>query len=392
MNTPDTGTRSGLPRVLIVSTNADLAGAPAHVRDLVLSLRDRYAFTVVFGEDGPIRDTLADQGIATRILPGMRSAITPLTDLRTIGQLLGIIRDVKPAVVHAHSTKAGLVARVAGRLAGVPVAYSVHGWGFGPGRPRLQSIFVRASERLLAPVTQAFLSVSATDAATGRRALGLTERTLHLVRNGVPDTDARADPGRQADFVMVARTDYAKNHQMALEAFSRTAGRAGVETRFTCVGGGTDDPAFIRDARRWAGDAAPRLDLLGARADIPDLLSRHGVFVLSSRYEGLPLSIIEAMRSGLPVIATRVGGVPELVIDGETGLLVGPDDVGAMADAMRRLASDSALRSRLGAAGRQRFVEHFTVERMRQRIAGVYDALIAAGASLPAAGPISKAG
>ncbi len=128
------------------------------------------------------------------------------------------------------------------------------------------------------------------------------------------------------------------------------------------------------------------------RADIPDLLSRHGVFVLSSRYEGLPLSIIEAMRSGLPVIATRVGGVPELVIDGETGLLVGPDDVGAMADAMRRLTSDSALRSRLGAAGRQRFVEHFTVERMRQRIAGVYDALIAAGASLPAAGPFSKAG
>ncbi len=388
MNTPDTGTRSGLPRVLIVSTNADLAGAPAHVRDLVLSLRDRYAFTVVFGEDGPIRDTLADQGIATRILPGMRSAITPLTDLRTIGQLLWIIRDVKPAVVHAHSTKAGLVARVAGRLAGVPVAYSVHGWGFGPGRPRLQSVFVRASERLLAPATQAFLSVSATDAETGRRALGLTERTLHLVRNGVPDTDARADPGRQADFVMVARTDYAKHHQMALEAFSRTAGDA----RFTCVGGGTDDPAFVRDARRWAGDAASRLDLLGARADIPDLLSRHGVFVLSSRYEGLPLSIIEAMRSGLPVIATRVGGVPELVIDGETGLLVGPDDVGAMADAMRRLASDSALRSRLGAAGRQRFVEHFTVERMRQRIAGVYDALIAAGASLPAAGPFSKAG
>lgn len=363
---------SAKPKVLVVSTNADLAGAPNHVRDLVFALRGQFAFTVVFGESGPIRDELIANGIPTAILPGMRSAISPLADARTVLQLYRIVRRTRPAIIHAHSSKAGLVARAAGLLARVPVAYTVHGWGFGAGRPKLQSALVRLSEMIVAPLTQAFLAVSKADAQAGRDALRIAGKRLHVVPNGVPEREAPPSRGATAGFIMVARTDYAKNHQTAISAFSKVA----CSMHFTCVGGGTDDPEFAEQARGWAGEAAPRLRLLGSRGNVPDLLASHSVFVLSSRYEGMPLSIIEAMRSGLPVIASRVGGVPELVVDGETGILFEAGDVDEMSRAMQRLIDDPQLCRRMGDAGRKRYLAHFTVERMGSQIAAVYESLI----------------
>ena len=110
-----------LKTVLIISTNADRAGAPTHVRDLVMALKDRFRFVVAFGENGPIRDFLAERGIETHVSPGLRSAISPLKDLRVIGELRAHIRATRPDLIHVHSSKASLVGRVAGCLEGVPV-------------------------------------------------------------------------------------------------------------------------------------------------------------------------------------------------------------------------------------------------------------------------------
>ncbi|MGE0315483.1 MAG: glycosyltransferase family 4 protein [Lautropia sp.] len=359
---------ASLPKVLLVSTNADLAGAPSHVRDLVLGLRHAFRFTVVFGEDGPIRQRLADAQVRTIVLDGMRSEISPARDLRVVRALGRIIREEAPALIHAHSAKAGMVARLAGAFARVPVVYTVHGWGFGEGRPRLQGLILRGIETLLAPSTRQFISVSRADAALARRALRVDESRCLVIPNGVADTPRRAQPASHAGFVMVARTCFAKDHESALRAFGGVAG----DHAFTCVGGGTDEPGFRDAVRRWAGNAASRVDLLGNRPGVDDILASQGIFVLSSRYEGMPLSIIEAMRSGLPVIATRVGGVAELVDDGVNGLLVDAGDVGAMRGAMQRLADDPSLRARLGAAGRARYEQSFSADRMNRRIADVY--------------------
>ena len=354
---------------LLVSTNADLAGAPSHVRDLVAALSHRYRFTVVFGEEGPIESELRARGIATRVLPGMRSAISPLRDLRSVVSLGRLIRELRPHVIHAHSSKAGMVARAAGAIGSVPVIYTVHGWGFGEGRPPLQSLMVRWAEKWFAPLTTRYIAVSQTVADMGCEWLGLDNRRFEVIPNAVTSSPHLARPESSAGFIMVARTGFQKDHETALRAHAAL----GMDLPFTCVGGGTDNPAFAARVRSWTGDRASAVSLLGARPDVARLLADNGVFVLSSRYEGMPLSIIEAMRSGLPVIASRVGGVPELVEDGLTGILVEPGDVAALSAAMRRLAGDPALRQAMGAAGRDRYLAHFSIDQMRARIADVYD-------------------
>ena len=129
------------------------------------------------------------------------------------------------------------------------------------------------------------------------------------------------------------------------------------------VGDGPDRPSVEAEVRRLGLQDA--VALAGTRDDVPELLARADVFALSSRSEGAPLSILEAMAAGLPVVSSRVGGVPELVVDGETGLLVPPGDPAAMAVALGRLVADAGLRYRLGAAGRERAQRCFDLRRQR---------------------------
>ncbi len=367
------GTR---PPILVVSTNADRAGAPVHVRDLVLALKDRYRFVVVFGEDGPIRDSLNQAGVETHVIDNMRSEISPLKDVGVVKALRAHIRRVNPALIHLHSSKASLVGRFAGHLEGVPVVYTIHGWGFGEGRPRLRSLLVQASEYLTRGYVSSYLAVSEADARIGQAALGISGTRMRVIHNGVGDVDGpeRARPGADGGFVMVARTGQQKDHQTALRAF----GQVQSSMRFTCIGGGTDDPAFAQQARNWAGPAAPRVDLLGSRPDIPALLAASSIFVLCSLFEGLPIAIIEAMRAGLPVIATDCGGVSELVVDGETGRLVAPGDIAGAARAMQELAASPDLRERFGVAGRMRYEQMFSLPQMSAKLASAYDDLVGA--------------
>lgn len=365
------------PTVLIVSTNADRAGAPTHVRDLVLALHDRFRFVVIFGEEGPIRDTLAASGIETRVIADLRSAISPLKDLKVIRALRDHIRSVRPDLIHVHSSKASLVGRAAGSLEGVPVIYTVHGWGFGAGRPRVQSLMVWASEWATRRMVDQYLAVSEADARDGERALGLKADRIRAVPNGVVDGGPRADPRHGDGFVMVARADasrgnHQKDHETALRAFARVQ----TDLTFSFIGDGTATPAFEALAREWAGPAADRVRLLGGRSDVAERLAASAVFVLASRYEGLPLSILEAMRGGLPVIATDVGGVCELVQDGKTGHLVRREDPDDLARAMQALADDPGLRARMGQAGRARFEAQFSMERLRERVTGIYHELL----------------
>lgn len=378
----DTGpARDPRPTIFIISTNADRAGAPVHVRDVVLSLQNRYRFIVVFGEDGPIREILAATGIETHVIASMRSVISPMKDVGVVRTLREHIRRSRPALVHVHSAKASLVGRFAAALEGIPVLYTVHGWGFGDGRPRLRGLVIKASEYLTRGYVSRYLAVSRADADAGIAQLSIDESKMRIIHNGVADEGQRARPEGEGGFVMVARTDTAKNHEMALRAF----GRVDTSLRFVCVGGGTDAPDFVQQALGWAGPAASRLDLLGARQDVGALLAAGSVFILTSRYEGLPLAIIEAMRAGLPVIATGCGGVPELVVDGVTGRLVAPGDVAGAARAMQEFADDPALRRRLGQAGRERFEAAFDLANMSDKLARTYDELVHAGLKQPVA-------
>jgi glycosyltransferase involved in cell wall biosynthesis len=354
-------------RVVLVSTNADLAGAPLHVRTLALELSERgFAVAVVFGQEGPVEAGLRAAGITCHVVPTMRSEIHPAKDRRSIDALARLLRAHRPDVVHAHSAKAGMVARIAARRLGIPCVYTVHGWGFGPGRPWLRALLLGAVERSLVGATDRFIAVSEVDARLGRQRLAIPSGAITTIRNGIADTPWRARPAASRVVAMVARDCMPKDYATLLRA------AAGLDCEVWCIGSGTDTAAFRDAARRTGADVERRVRFLGARTDVAELLARCGVFVLSSDFEGLPLSVIEAMRAGLPTVASDVGGMRELVAPGRTGMLFAPRDHVALRSHLESLLAAPERRDTLGATARRVFERRFALAPMIDRTIDVY--------------------
>jgi glycosyltransferase involved in cell wall biosynthesis len=351
-------------RILMVVTNADLAGAPVHVRDLALGLLARgFNLHVVFGDDGPICDQLTQAGIATSCVPTLRSNINPWQDWQSFKTLCAIVNSVKPTVLHLHSSKAGLVGRlVAWRLA-LPAVYTVHGWGFGPGRRKVVSLFVRMTEWLCRPLTARYIAVSETDHLMGMSHLSIKPDTIQTIYNGSafvagPHT---ANPGCMV-VVMVARNDHPKDYTTLFRALAKANFDEAI-----LVGKGTDAEAFKNQAQNILGPKVDRLKFLGASSQVEALLAQANVMVLSSRFEGLPISLIEGMSKGLVLLASRVGGVPELVQVGVNGFLFDAGDDEALAAHLNNLYQNPHLRQSMGAASLQRFTADFELDAMVEK-------------------------
>jgi glycosyltransferase involved in cell wall biosynthesis len=206
-----------------------------------------------------------------------------------------------------------------------------------------------------------------------------------LIPNGVPTDEYAPDPDTRAQWrqahgiephatvlVHVGRFAPPKNHALLIEAFAQV--RSDAPLYLLLVGGGELENA-VREQVAGLG-LQGRVRFLGVRADVADILRASDMFVLSSRWEGNPLSVMEAMAAGLPVVSTGVGGVPELVREGETGLLVPSEDAGALAQALQALVDDAARRRAMGAAARQHAVAHFDIRHTVRGYEQLYEALL----------------
>ncbi len=324
---------------------------------------------MVFGEDGPVREALRPHGVRSMVIPSLRSNINPVSDLRCFFSLLKVVRAEQPVLLHAHSSKAGMIARLVGFFLNVPVIYTVHGWGFGKGRTKVQSAFVFVTEWLLALIPGSrYIFVSEADRHIGLGQLKLAPHRCVTIHNGVADHGCRSDVNHSTAVIMSARVCHAKNHDLLLRSFDDCATRF----RLVLVGEGTASPEFLRRVAINSPKHHERVECLGLSNQLPHLLAQAGIFVLCSRYEGLPLSIIEAMCAGLPIVATDVGGVRELVEEGVNGFLVQPDDQAGLTSCLDRLQNDAALRVRMGHASRARYLAHFSDTKMAEAVERQY--------------------
>jgi glycosyltransferase involved in cell wall biosynthesis len=349
-------------RVLMVITRGEAGGAQVHVLELVRGLQDRVELAVVVGDDGFLAGELRELGVDVRVLPTLRREIDLGVDRRCLRQLRALIRSVRPHLVHTHSTKAGLLGRAAAWREGVPAMHTAHAWSFSDGLPRRRVAFAAPIEALAGRFTRRFVVVSEADREIALRYRVAREEQLRVVHNGVPDTPHRAEPGDGPPVIaMVARMAAPKDHLLLIRAL------AGVREPFQLllIGDGPDRSEIERtiEERGLVG----RVELAGVSDEVPRLLAGAWIATLISRQEGFPLAVLEAMRAGLPVIASDVGGVREAVEDGVTGLLVPRGDEAALRAALTRLLADAALRRAMGAAGRRAYEARFTAA---QNVAG----------------------
>lgn len=294
-------------------------------------------------------------------------------------KLWKLLRRLRPAVLHSYNLAAIEYAFTAA-LAGVPVrVHAEHGRDASDpqGLNRKHNLL----RRWLVPCIDRYIPVSADLQRWLAQVVGVPPAKTLLIANGV-DTERfrpRAEGREGEDFVIgtVGRIQDVKNHKGLVEAFALLRAMLPQRRlRLAIVGDGPLFDALQRQVRDAGLEDAVWLP--GSRTDIPELMRSFDVFALPSIAEGTPVTILEAMATGLPVVASRVGGIPEVVDDGATGLLVPPSDAQALADALAAYATDPALAARHGAAGRQRVERSNSIAAMVSGYARLYDSLRAA--------------
>lgn len=363
-------------KIIHIITRSDtLAGAQVHVRDLSLALLNSgHEVVVLVGQSGPFTDELQKYGIPYHCLRHLARDINPYIDFKAFLELVTVIRTLRPDLVATHSSKAGWLGRAAARLLGIPSIFTAHGWGFTEGVPDLNRKIYAAAERIAAPFANRIITVSEYDRKLALRNKIASPRKIVTIHNGVYDTSSglvSAPPDLPLRMIKVARFDVPKNHALLFKAL---AGLPSRKWHLDLIGDGPlrlpmEELAFELEINK-------NVTFWGERSDVAEHLAKAQLFLLISNYEGFPLSILEAMRAGLPVIASDVGGVNESVINGETGFLIPRNDVAILQDRLSQLMCDFSLCRSMGNAGRKRFEEMFTCEKMVGETLAVYqDAL-----------------
>lgn len=372
-------------RIVYLITRMDsIGGAQIHVRDLSLWLRENgHDPIVVTGACGPICKTLVDAGVQVVEARHLVRPIRPMEDVRAFRTIMGILKEYDPALVSCHSSKAGILGRIAARAMGIPVIFTAHGWAFTDGVPELQRLAYKAIERLCGPLSDHIVTVCRYDRQLAVAARIAPAGRITTVHNGMPllpaphRTARKPDASTPARIGMVARFDAQKDHETLLRALARVRDKA---WRLQLIGGGDSS----RVARMAADlDLLDRIEFVGESSNVPGLLADLDIFCLISRWEGFPRSILEAMRAALPVIATDVAGVRESVEDALTGYVVPIGDDRLLAKSLGELIDLPGLRIAMGNRGRSRFENRFTLEHMLRPTLNLYQAVVANAADRP---------
>jgi glycosyltransferase involved in cell wall biosynthesis len=358
------------PRFRIVHTVSSLqvGGMEQFVLRIAVSQRRQgQEVSILALRGGPLADQAREQGVPVHVPGGSHRAVRLFRALSTLARL-------QPDIVHAHNPTSLHYATLAKQVSRARVLMTDHGQGLGSVRSPGNGEWSR---------TDAVVAVS--EAVAQRRDIEPIRGRTRVIPNGVEPAAAlrsraavRAELGEPEDrivAIIVARIDGRKGHETLLRALAHMQGTP-VAARLTLwvAGDGAQRPAMEELAREMGLSPAP-VRFLGFRSDVPDLLAAADLFILPSLAEGLPLSVLEAMAHRLPVIATPVGGVPEVVVLEETGLLVPTEEPEALAAAIERLGEDEKTRRRLGAAGYERVLREFSFDRMVERYNRLYQEL-----------------
>jgi glycosyltransferase involved in cell wall biosynthesis len=381
-------------KVIRVIARLNIGGPAIHTILLTAGLDPtRFESTLVTGiaaaHEGNMLDLASQKGVQPLVIPQLGRDINLLRDWATLIKLFFLFRDRRPHIVHTHTAKAGTVGRVAARLAGVPiVVHTFHGHVFhsyfGPRKTRL---FIKI-ERALARFTDRIIAISPAQyqdivhtyrIAPSERVvtipLGLDLQPFCTARQAYSG-QFRSSLGISSDTMLVGfvgRLTGVKDPSLFIEAASRVVGQMPA-TRFVFVGDGELRPTLEQEVK--ALGLTRQILFAGWQTVMPVVYADLDLLVLSSLNEGTPVTVIEALAAGTPVVATAVGGVPDVIVDQKTGVLVPSGDVEALAQAVVRLLRDRECAEELARVGQQSVLDRFSFPRLVGDIESLYLALL----------------
>jgi len=340
------------------------------------------------GSEGSLIEEVNLRGIPLTIFPDLLRHVSPLHDLKALWNIKRFIQSGSYTIVHTHSSKAGILGRLAARLSKTPlIVHTVHGWSFHDYMSPMTRWIYILMERWIARFSDALVVVTERDIEKGLQA-GIGRREQYRrIRSAIPldefdprlvDRQAvRQELNLPADEVVIGNVGRFSTQKNPLD-WVRVAGRVGQacpQARFLLVG---DGPMRfqVEQALQQAG-IAERTTLTGLRRDVPRMLAAMDIFLLTSLWEGLPRVIPQAMAMGLPVVANRADGVTEAIQDGSNGYLCSPGEIEQMAERCIELAHHPLTRQEMGCRGQAYALQEFDLRKMITSLEALYDELLA---------------
>lgn len=358
-------------KILYIITRSVFGGAQTHVLDLIKACKENnWDIGLVAFEPGYLLNIVKEMGIPVWIVRTDVNAVQIFTDIRAVFSLSEIIRKFNPDIVHTHSSKAGVLGRMAAWMRRKKSIYTAHGWAFTDGVEIKRKIFAILVEKIMAKIADRIICVSDYDRNLALQNNIITPERIIVIHNGIREITKSVMHGKNqiVQCVMVARFASPKDHIKLIESFKNVK-----NAELLLIG----DGETIDEAKKFADQIGiiDKIKFLGNRNDVQEYLLNCDIFILISRWEGFPYSILEAMMAGLPVIASNVGGVSEAVVDGQTGVLVDWKNIDILPIKIQQMIDDPNARRSMGELGKSRSIKSFNVTQMTGEVLKIYQQL-----------------
>ncbi len=319
--------------------------------------------TVIVGQKGSLADKLQAIKVPVIHLPSLQREINPVTDYKCYKEMGALLQQEAPDIVISHSSKAGILCRLACHTKKIRNIFTIHGWSFTPGVKSSRRNLYLALEKLMGKFSDRMIAVSGFDKQLAIKHNICNPERIKVIYNGSPDYLETPKSKKQnieaIKLLMTARFSFQKDHKTLFKAIQQLRD---LNFKVDLVGNGD----LFEETKMLAKemDIDHLVTFHGERNDIPKFLNEADAFVLTSRFEGLPLSICEAMSAGLPVIASNVGGISEMVKDDYNGYLIPKENETVLAQKLASIIKDKEKRQQLGKNARATYLSTFSIDQM----------------------------
>lgn len=366
-------------KVLFIITKGNFGGAQRYVFDLATSItKQGFISTVAFGEAALLKKKLEGKNIATRVIRSFQRDINPFLEIKALKEILSVIREVNPDVIHVNSSKAGGIGALAGRISGVKnIIFTAHNWAWNEKRNIVSKLFIVLAHWVTILLCHRVICVSEAIAIQGRR-LPFARKKIVVIHNGIAPIDC-FDKKRAREILapsinengtwigMISELHQNKGVDIALEAFD---GLKNTQAHLLILGNGGEKENLM--AQKDILPSRERIHFLGYIENASTYIKAFDLFILPSRNEAFPYVLLEAGLAKIPVIACNVGGVSELILNNKTGILIPKERADILANSIDTLLNDSSRTQDIARNLEQKVSREFSLEQMVQKTIDLY--------------------
>lgn len=361
--------------VQIITRMDDVGGAQIHVRDIVGGLKESgHDVYMITGGKRNMHPSIEQKGISLIFCKHLIRDLSLISDVKAVLEIRKFVKEISPDIIATHSSKAGVIGRIVGYTLRIPTVFTAHGWSYTEGVSTKKRRLYIVIEKVMGWFSNRVITVSEYDKQLALKYKVLPERKMETIHNGVHGTGINVrekNHNKHLNIIMVARFAPPKQQLYLLKVLNQMRH---IEWEISFAGDGPE----LQEAKDYVESVGlgKRVSFLGNREDITDLLQQSDLFVLISDWEGLPLSVLEAMRCGLPIIASDVGGVKEAVVHSENGYLIPKSDGNELLEKLTYILMNRSLSFEMGKKSRQLYEERFTYAEMYSKTVNYYEKMI----------------